>query len=110
MKGLADEQGKLEATGKRPKSSFGSGRQPRIGNGRRAPGTEPGNEMNAFKALLEDGAMTGECPECGAELDLGSVEVGEIVTCPDCGVDLEVLSVSPVQLGLAPEEGEDWGE
>ena len=29
---------------------------------------------------------------------------------PDCGVDLEVLSVSPVELGLAPEEGEDWGE
>ena len=54
--------------------------------------------------------MSGECPECGAVLDLGTVEVGEIVTCPDCGVDLEVLNTSPVELGLAPEEGEDWGE
>lgn len=50
------------------------------------------------------------CPECGAELDLGAVEQGEIVSCPDCGVDLEVLSADPIQLGVAPEEGEDWGE
>jgi alpha-aminoadipate carrier protein LysW len=51
------------------------------------------------------------CPECGAELDLGdNVEQGEIVPCPDCGADLEVLSVNPLELGLAPEEGEDWGE
>ncbi|MEZ4497441.1 MAG: lysine biosynthesis protein LysW [Thermomicrobiales bacterium] len=54
--------------------------------------------------------MKAECPECGAELELGNVEVGEIVSCTDCGVDLEVLSVSPLELGLAPEEGEDWGE
>ncbi|HET8523205.1 MAG TPA: lysine biosynthesis protein LysW [Thermomicrobiales bacterium] len=50
------------------------------------------------------------CPECGAELDLGDVEQGEIVPCPDCGADLEVLSTDPLTLGLAPEEGEDWGE
>jgi len=50
------------------------------------------------------------CPECGAELELTDVEQGEIVTCPDCGVDLEVLTVNPVTVGLAPEEGEDWGE
>ncbi len=55
-------------------------------------------------------SMNAACPECGAEIELGAVEVGEIVSCPDCGVDLEVLSVSPVELGLAPEEGEDWGE
>ena len=54
--------------------------------------------------------MAGTCPECGAELELGKVEVGEIVSCSDCGVDLEVLAIDPVQLGLAPEEGEDWGE
>ena len=54
--------------------------------------------------------MTAECPECGAELELGNVEVGEIVSCSDCGVDLEVLKDSPLELGLAPEEGEDWGE
>lgn len=54
--------------------------------------------------------MSVECPECGAELELGDVEVGEIVSCGDCGVDLEVLGVDPLTLGLAPEEGEDWGE
>ncbi len=52
-----------------------------------------------------------ECPECGGEIEVGdNVEQGEIVPCPDCGADLEVLSVGPVVLGLAPEEGEDWGE
>jgi alpha-aminoadipate carrier protein LysW len=50
------------------------------------------------------------CPECGAEIEPGDVEQGEIITCPECGVELEVLSVSPLTLGLAPEEGEDWGE
>lgn len=55
-------------------------------------------------------ATTVACPECGAELELGAVEVGEIVVCPECGVELEVLTVAPTTLGLAPEEGEDWGE
>ena len=50
------------------------------------------------------------CPECGAEFEAGAVEVGEIVVCPECGVELEVLGVGPVKVGLAPEEGEDWGE
>jgi alpha-aminoadipate carrier protein LysW len=54
--------------------------------------------------------MSVVCPECGAEIDLGQVEVGEIVVCPECGVELEVLSLDPVTVGLAPEEGEDWGE
>jgi alpha-aminoadipate carrier protein LysW len=54
--------------------------------------------------------MSVVCPECGAEIDLGEVEVGEIVVCPECGVELEVLSLDPVAVGLAPEEGEDWGE
>ncbi len=50
------------------------------------------------------------CPECGAEFDPGNVEVGEIIVCPECAVELEVLSVDPISVGLAPEEGEDWGE
>jgi alpha-aminoadipate/glutamate carrier protein LysW len=50
------------------------------------------------------------CPECGAEWELSGVEQGEIITCPDCGVDLEVLTTNPISVGLAPEEGEDWGE
>jgi alpha-aminoadipate carrier protein LysW len=35
---------------------------------------------------------------------------GEIVQCPDCGVELEVMSLQPLRLELAPEEEEDWGE
>ncbi len=55
-------------------------------------------------------AMTGTCPECAAEFELTGVEQGEIVPCPECGVELEVLAVGPVKVGLAPAEGEDWGE
>jgi alpha-aminoadipate carrier protein LysW len=52
-----------------------------------------------------------QCPECAAELDIDdSVEQGEIIPCPECGADLEVLGTNPIVLGLAPEEGEDWGE
>jgi alpha-aminoadipate carrier protein LysW len=60
--------------------------------------------------VLERFVMVGACPECGAEIELGGAETGEIISCPDCGVDLEVLGTDPVLLGLAPEEGEDWGE
>jgi alpha-aminoadipate carrier protein LysW len=55
-------------------------------------------------------ATSVTCPECGAEFEAGAVEVGEIIVCPECSVELEVLSVDPIAVGLAPEEGEDWGE
>lgn len=55
-------------------------------------------------------ATVANCPECDAEVEVDGVEVGEIVPCGECGADLEVISDSPVELGLAPEEGEDWGE
>ncbi|MEA3407372.1 MAG: lysine biosynthesis protein LysW [Chloroflexota bacterium] len=55
--------------------------------------------------------MVGECPECAAEITLGDdVLEGEIVNCPECGVELEVISVDPLAFDLAPEEEEDWGE
>lgn len=54
--------------------------------------------------------MSVTCPECGGEFEAGAVEVGEIIVCPECSVELEVLSVEPIAVGLAPEEGEDWGE
>ena len=50
------------------------------------------------------------CPECGGDVTVEGVEVGEIVPCDECGADLEVTGVDPVKLELAPEEGEDWGE
>ena len=59
---------------------------------------------------MEATTVTATCPECAAEIELDNPEQGEIVTCPECGAELEVLSTSPVALGLAPEEGEDWGE
>jgi len=55
--------------------------------------------------------MEALCPECAAEVELDKgTEVGEILECPDCGVELEVMSLEPPELGLAPEEEEDWGE
>jgi alpha-aminoadipate carrier protein LysW len=52
-----------------------------------------------------------ECIECGAELNLpGHVIQGEILLCADCGAELEVLSVEPLTVELAPRTMEDWGE
>jgi alpha-aminoadipate carrier protein LysW len=52
-----------------------------------------------------------ECPGCAAEVQLpDDVVKGEIVQCPDCGLELEVMSVDPPEVDLAPEEEEDWGE
>ena len=54
--------------------------------------------------------MNATCPECGATISLGAtIEKGEIVQCADCGAELEVTSLEPVELVLAPEEEEDWG-
>ncbi|WP_456409547.1 lysine biosynthesis protein LysW [Oceanithermus sp.] len=54
--------------------------------------------------------MTATCPECGATLTLESPELGELLICDDCGAELEVVSVEPLKVELAPEEAEDWGE
>jgi alpha-aminoadipate carrier protein LysW len=60
---------------------------------------------------MMEATMSGNCPECDANLALDDVVKGEIVVCPDCGVELEVLQLQPaVQLDLAPQEAEDWGE
>jgi alpha-aminoadipate carrier protein LysW len=59
----------------------------------------------------EEEAAMALCTECEAEITLeSSTEVGEIIQCPDCGLDLEVISVEPAELAPAPEEEEDWGE
>lgn len=52
------------------------------------------------------------CPECDATLTLNTAALieGEIVPCPDCGAELEVISVEPLELALAPTVEEDWGE
>ena len=51
------------------------------------------------------------CPECDGQLSIPEDAVqGEIIPCPDCGAELEVLSLNPATVGLAPEVQEDWGE
>lgn len=50
------------------------------------------------------------CPICEASLSLENVEVGEIVECEECGAELEVTSLEPPQLAEAPKEEEDWGQ
>ena len=51
------------------------------------------------------------CPVCDAEITLseGTVE-GELLECPECGTELEVTSVNPFKLQEAPQEEEDWGQ
>ena len=52
-----------------------------------------------------------ECIECGAIVQIpGDVMENEILQCPDCGAELEVISIEPLSLALAPEVEEDWGE
>lgn len=54
---------------------------------------------------------TVNCPECFAELALeADVELNEILVCPDCGAELELTSLNPPAVELAPMEEEDWGE
>jgi len=55
--------------------------------------------------------MTAVCPVCEAEVSLPEdAEEGEIIECPDCGAELEILSLDPPEVAEAPEEEEDWGE
>ncbi|MCZ7601553.1 MAG: lysine biosynthesis protein LysW [Melioribacteraceae bacterium] len=52
-----------------------------------------------------------ECPVCAADIQLPEDTVkGELIECPDCGTELEVTSVNPFTLAEAPSEEEDWGE
>ena len=51
------------------------------------------------------------CPVCDADVELEADAVeGELIECPDCGSELEITSLDPVELAEAPEAEEDWGE
>lgn len=50
------------------------------------------------------------CTECDAPLNAQPTLVGEILDCDDCGAELEVTSLNPPTIALAPEIEEDWGE
>ena len=70
-----------------------------------------GNPDGGF--ILSYGEMTMRtlCPECEADVTIpaGAVE-NELIACPDCGAELEIISLNPLQVELAPEVEEDWGE
>ena len=59
---------------------------------------------------VDNVTTTSECPECAGELTLAQVELGEILVCDDCGAELEVRSLEPLSITIAPQEAEDWGE
>lgn len=50
------------------------------------------------------------CPECQATMDLAPSLESDIIACPECGAELEVVSLDPPALALAPEVEQDWGE
>ncbi|MHA1606214.1 MAG: lysine biosynthesis protein LysW [Candidatus Freyarchaeota archaeon] len=56
--------------------------------------------------------MKVTCPECYYEFEVDDdIIVGEIVECPDCGAELEVVSVNDGEVVLqAVSVEEDWGE
>lgn len=64
--------------------------------------------MSAMNLTDQSGGLA--CIECSAALGVDVSMPGEILDCPDCGLELEVRSVDPVVLGAAPEVEEDWGE
>ena len=48
------------------------------------------------------------CPSCDAEIVFDDdAEEGEIIECPECGVELEIISVDPPEVQEAPEEEEE---
>lgn len=52
------------------------------------------------------------CPECDTPIvvDTEEVEEGETIQCEECGADLEVVSIDPVELMALDHEGYDEEE
>ncbi|MFT5504287.1 MAG: alpha-aminoadipate carrier protein LysW [Gammaproteobacteria bacterium] len=52
-----------------------------------------------------------ECPVCAVEVVLAKDTIaGELLVCDDCGAELELVSLDPVELAEAPTAEEDWGQ
>ena len=53
--------------------------------------------------------MAVVCPECDNPIivDADEVEEGEAIQCDECGADLEVVSVDPLELVSLDEAGYD---
>ncbi len=55
------------------------------------------------------------CPECDAMIDIeeDQIEEGQTIECPECGAELEVVSVEPLEFDVlrnGDEEEEDIDE
>ena len=53
--------------------------------------------------------MPNICPECDNPLniDVDEVDEGETVTCDECGAELEIVSLEPLEVALVDAEGYD---
>ena len=62
----------------------------------------------AMSASVGRLVMAVLCPECDSPLDLNDeLDEGETVECEECGAELEVVSIDPVALALVDGEGYD---
>lgn len=52
------------------------------------------------------------CPECDAMIDIeeDQIEEGQTVECPECGAELEVVSVEPVEFDVLRNGDEEEEE
>ena len=66
--------------------------------------------MTTQTTQLASNTVTTECTECAARITALVTLPGEILDCADCGAELEVRSVNPLVLALAPAVEDDWGE
>jgi alpha-aminoadipate carrier protein LysW len=66
--------------------------------------------MSAQTVQIATNVVAIECTECAGRIQARPTLAGEILDCPECGAELEVRSLDPLVLALAPEVEEDWGE
>lgn len=81
--------------------------------GLRRPDLDMGGVFFAHTSFRKEtiNMNTANCPECDANLTVppGAMQ-NELIACPDCGAELEIISLDPLILDLAPAVEEDWGE
>ena len=49
------------------------------------------------------------CPECDnpLDIDVDTMDEGEVVTCGECGADVEIVSLDPLEVAPVDAEGYD---
>ncbi len=53
--------------------------------------------------------MAVVCPECDnpLDIDVDVVDEGEVITCDECGADVEIVSLEPLEVAPVDTEGYD---